>query len=63
MATRLYSYDKGVNEYAITDAAGSATTLGMELTIDLAKITTREDALLGLEKVRNYILRGLWPPA
>lgn len=63
MATRIYSHDLGNDEYEVTDAAGSATTKGMELTIDLAKILTREDALLGLEHIRNYILRGLWPPA
>jgi hypothetical protein len=63
MATRLYSYDKGQNEYQITDATGSATTAGLEVTVDLAKITTREDLLLGLEKLTNYLVRGLWPPA
>lgn len=63
MATRIYSQDLGGNEYAVTDAAGSATTKGIELTVDLAKILTREDLLIQLENIANYILRGLWPPA
>lgn len=63
MATRIYSYDLGTTEYDITDGVGSGTTKGVELTVDLAKITSKQDLLTALEKLENYITRGLWPPA
>jgi hypothetical protein len=63
MATRKYSYDLGQNEYQIVDAAGSGTTTGIELTVDLAKILSKEDVILALEKIENYLIRNIWPPA
>lgn len=63
MATRLYSTDIGAQALSVTDAAGSGTTKGIECTFDLAKVTTKEQALMGLEAFKEYIVNGIWPPA
>jgi hypothetical protein len=63
MATRLYGISRGEAKELITEAAGSATTDNMELTVDLAAGLTREDAVLMLDKLAQYILEGDWPPA
>ena len=72
MATRLYSTPPGSvaptaagTSFAnVTEAAGSAvTTYGIEATIDLAQVTTKEQALLGLQRIIEHITRGNWPPA
>jgi hypothetical protein len=64
MATRRYSIARGETEFQITEAVGAATaTKSMEFTFDLAVNLTREDVLLALEKVRNHIIKGSFPPA
>ena len=68
MATRLYHYDLTLDALAgtprlITQEAGSATTNGMELTVDLAKLTDRQQVLQGLDTLKNYLLQNNWPPA
>lgn len=63
MATRIYSTDIDPQKETVTDGVGSATTKGIECTFDLAKVTTREQAVLGLEAISEYIINGSWPPA
>ena len=63
MATRIYSTDLGDNLTQVTDGVGSATTKGIELTVDLAKILTREDLLIALERFEDYLIQNIWPPA
>lgn len=77
MATRRYSINPGLNEYQVTEAVGAATVTNfIELTVDLAntditdsntttgtRSLTREEVLEGIDKIKNYILRGNWPPA
>jgi hypothetical protein len=64
MATRRYSIAKGETEFSITEAVGAATaTKSMEFTFDLATSLTREDVLLGLDKIKNHIIKGNFPPA
>jgi hypothetical protein len=63
MATRKYSADIGCTKETVTDGVGSATTTGIECTFDLAKVDTREHAVLALEAITEYILNGIWPPA
>ena len=63
MATRKYSVNPEDSDYAIGDAAGSATTKHIELTIDWdsmisAGLTGQQARLqvqLGLEKIMNYL--------
>jgi hypothetical protein len=63
MATEKYSVDKGKNYSTVTKAVGSATTAGMELTIDLAKFTSKKDALIAIEALVEFITRDIYLPA
>jgi hypothetical protein len=63
MAVRNYGIDKGKEYHTITEGVGSATTYGVELNIDLAKITNKEDAVAALEALKLYILNDVYPPA
>ena len=64
MATRIYSVSRGDNMDQVTEGVGSATAAeSMEFTFDLAENLTREDVLLGLDKIRAHILKGNFPPA
>jgi len=63
MATRLYSAEVGAKLVDITQASGSATTAGMELTIDLAKFTSKKAVILALEQLTAYITKNNWAPA
>lgn len=63
MATRLYGISRGEKHYDVTEQVGSPTTDDIELTVDLAKVTSREEALVLIDKVKAYILeeQDNWP--
>lgn len=63
MATRIFGISRGQEPFETTEGVGSATTDDVELTIDLAKIGTREEALIALNKLEQYIVGIDWPPA
>lgn len=64
MATRRYGISRGENAQQVTEAVGSAVSSdSVELTVDLASNLTREDVLLALEKIKQHIFKGNWPPA
>lgn len=65
MATRTYglSLDEAAGYKATTEAVGSATTDAVEVTIDLAKITKKQDAITLLDEIKEYITENIWPPA
>jgi hypothetical protein len=65
MATRKYGIDKARSYTTVTEGVGSATTKGLEVTIDLAKFTVKDKkaALLALDEIKNYISRDSWIPA
>ena len=71
MATRRYSVGIGQGKESVTEAAGLAVvTANVELTIDfgatiggVAGSMRREDALLAVDRLRQYILGANWPPA
>jgi len=73
MATRLYKYSPDQNETEITDGVGSAVASdAVEVTIELAntvysegsqRVISKEEVILGLEKIINYINAKPWPPA
>lgn len=63
MATRIYSIDKGAHYTTVTEGVGSATTKGIELTIDLAKVTNKKELLIALEELVIYLTRDGFPPA
>lgn len=64
MATRRYGISRGENVDQVTEAVGAATaTDSMEFTFDLAVGLTREDVILGLDKIKMVILADNFPPA
>ena len=65
MATRLYSLGKNKAAKDVVEAAGSATTTAeIEVTIDLAVVTLKADALRGIQHIYDRIKSGKkWPPA
>jgi hypothetical protein len=71
MATRRYSINPGDNDTQVTEAAGAAVaTKNIELTVNLAnvldgatKAISRDQVLVALEQLKQYIMRGNWPPA
>lgn len=62
VATRIYGIDLGAAEETVTEGTGSATTKGMELTVDMAKFLDKQSVLIALESLRNYIAEDNWPP-
>lgn len=74
MATRRYGTSVGEGEFAITEAAGAAVSSDkVEVTVELATTavnvgaTTRgiekAEVLAALDRIKNHILKGNWPPA
>lgn len=64
MATRRYGISRGEQLGQVTEAVGAATAAdNMEFTFDLATSLTREDVILGLEKIKEHILKNKFPPA
>ncbi len=64
MATRRYGLSRGETFDQVTEAVGAAVASdSVEVTVDLASSLSKEDVLLALEKIENYITQGNWPPA
>lgn len=64
MATRRYGIKIGEAYTAVTEAAGAAVSSDdVELTADLAKVSTKEQLLLAIDQLRIWVIKGNWPPA
>lgn len=74
MATRIYGTSVGESEFAVTEGAGSAVAAdSVELTVELAAATVgitggtrainKSEVLAAIEKIKNHIIKGNWPPA
>lgn len=64
MATRRYGLSRGETEFQVTEGVGSATASdNIELTVDLAVSLTKNEVILALEMLQNWIIKGNWPPA
>lgn len=73
MATRLYGVSVG--EEIVTEGAGSAVVADkVEVTVELAttavnldgadtRALTKHEVLESLDKIKEHILKGNWPPA
>lgn len=62
MASRYYALDIGQNEYEVAEGATTQSKT-VEVAVDLADNATREQVLVALDNIKNYILRDVWPPA
>ena len=64
MATRRYSLNPGDPTEPITEVVGAATaTKSIELTVDLAVVTSKMDVLIAIKKFKDNLVQGKWPPA
>lgn len=65
MATRIYGISRGEQMGQVTEGVGAAVAAdNMEFTFDLATGMSKEDVLLGLEKIKAHIVKtDKWPPA
>lgn len=64
MATRRYGLSRGETEFQVLEGVGAAVASDdIEVTIDLSKNLDKNDVLIKLEEISNYILKGNWPPA
>lgn len=74
MATRRYKINPGEAEESIVEEAGAAVNSdSVELTVELATTAVNDGAstrgilksevLEALEKIKNHIIKGNWPPA
>jgi len=62
MASRYYALEIGDNEYEVAEGATTQSKT-VEIAIDLADNATREQVLVAIDNIKNYILRDIWPPA
>jgi len=62
MADRFYGLDRGETEFQIVEQA-TTPAKDYEFNFDLAVNSTKEDVLLALEKLKNHIIKGDFPPA
>lgn len=64
MATRRYGISRGENMGQVTEAVGAAVAAdGVELTVDLVTIKSKEEVLKALEYIEAHLIKSNWPPA
>lgn len=62
MASRYYALEIGDNEYEVAEGA-STQSKTVEIAVNLDDSATREQVLVAIDNIKNYILRDVWPPA
>jgi hypothetical protein len=74
MATRRYKINVGEKQHQVTEEVGAATNSDtVELTVDLAttavnhrggtRAIEKAEVLEAIDSIRNWIVKGNWPPA
>ncbi len=63
MATRQYDIARAESPFEVTEAVGGAITDAIRVTVDLAQIADRDEAVLLLDTIKMHILEADWPPA
>ena len=62
MASRYYALDIGLPQDDVVEGS-STQSKTVEVAVDLADLPTREQVLVALKNIENYILQDVWPPA
>lgn len=62
MANRYFGNDHGKTEFDITQGS-STTSKDVEVVVDLSAGMSKNDVLVKLKEISNYILKNIWPPA
>lgn len=67
MATRIYGVSLGEANHkgdAVTEGVGSAVAAdSVEITVDLASSLSKHDVVLAIDRIKEHIVKGNWPPA
>jgi len=62
MASRYFGISLGENAYQVSEDS-STTSKNIEVVVDLTAGASRQDVIIALEKIKDHMLRGVWPPA
>jgi len=62
MAKHFFGIDKGNKFTSVTDST-STTSKDIEVTVELTSDATKEQVIVALQNLRDYILQNSWPPA
>lgn len=62
MASRFYGLNRGQTEFQVTEGSATGST-DVEVRVDLTKSLDKNDVLVKLQEICNWILKGNWPPA
>jgi len=62
MASRFYALDIGQNMTQVVEGSSTGSKT-VEIAVDLSDNATREQVLVCIENIKNYILQDVWPPA
>lgn len=62
MAVQYFGIEKGAKFTTVTQDS-SSTGKTIEVAVDLADSATKEQVLVGLQNIKDYILQNKWPPA
>jgi hypothetical protein len=56
MASRFYAIDKGGNKMTDVTEGAATGSKGVEIQVDLSKVTSKIDTLQALETLKQYII-------
>lgn len=59
--TVYFGINQGDNEYEAVSSTSSTTSKDVEIVVNDTNVTSREDLLLAIEKLENFVLRSNWP--
>lgn len=59
--TIYYGLNKGDNEYQAASSTSSTTSKDVEIVVNDTNVTTRQEMLVAITNLYNFILRSNWP--
>lgn len=59
--TIYYGLNKGDNEYQAASSTSSTTSKDVEIVVNDTNVTTRQEMLVAIQNLYNFILRSNWP--
>lgn len=62
MAVQYFGIEKGAKFTTVTQDS-STTSKTIELAVDLADGASKEQVIVALQNLKDYILQNKWPPA
>lgn len=56
-----FGINNGDNEYAAASSTSSTTSKDVEIVVNQTNVPSRQELLLAIEKLENFIVRSNWP--